>query len=96
MAEEIQKSMSIDEVENGANSDIEEHEMEEVDKNGTSAAPAEISKPEEETAEERKTRACRQGKLKQFIYSCRCECSQINIVVEFYFADSNLPYDKYD
>ena len=61
MAEEIQKSMSIDSVaDDGAKSDIEDHEMEEVDKNGDAAAP-ETSKPEEESDAEKKNRACRQG-----------------------------------
>ena len=70
MAEEMQKSMSIDEVDDAAKSDIEEHEMEEVDENGTSAAPAEVSKPEEETEGEKKTRACRQCKFKLSFHVC--------------------------
>ena len=67
MAEELEKTMSIDnEADDDAKSDIEEHEMEEVDKNGDAAAPPETSKPEEESDAEKKNRACRQGVCKRF------------------------------
>ena len=62
MAEAIEKTMSIgNEADDDAKSDIEEHEMEEVNENGDAAAPPETSKPEEELEAEKKNRACTQG-----------------------------------
>lgn len=49
------------EAEEKAESDIDEHEIAEVDKNGDSSAPAVESAPQEETEDEKKNRACRQS-----------------------------------
>ncbi|KAL5520353.1 hypothetical protein ACEPAG_9577 [Sanghuangporus baumii] len=73
---EVEAKVEAEEKPDDAKSDIEEHDITEVDKNGDSAAPAQPeSAPEEETDEEKKNRACRQ--------------------IEFYFSDSNLPYDRF-
>lgn len=44
-----------------AKSDIEDHEIAEVDKNGDSAAPAVVTASADETEAEKKNRACRQS-----------------------------------
>ncbi|EJD04821.1 uncharacterized protein FOMMEDRAFT_120041 [Fomitiporia mediterranea MF3/22] len=73
---EVEEKMETEETADDAKSDIEEHEMIEVDKNGDSSAPAPAPEIlEGETDDEKKNRACRQ--------------------IEFYFSDSNLPYDRF-
>ncbi|KAL5525322.1 hypothetical protein ACEPAF_9192 [Sanghuangporus sanghuang] len=73
---EVKAKVEAEEKPDDAKSDIEEHDITEVDKNGDSTVPAgPESAPEEETDAEKKNKACRQ--------------------IEFYFSDSNLPYDRF-
>ena len=53
--------VEAEEKQDDAKSDIEEHDITEVDKNGDSSAPAPETAPEEETEDEKKNRACRQS-----------------------------------
>ena len=60
---EVETMIEAEEKPDDAKSDIEEHEIAEVDKNGDSTAPEQPSAREEETEEEKKNRACRQSEL---------------------------------
>lgn len=49
----------------------------------------------DESEEAKTARAVKQGLL-PFVLVLHGESSLIHLVVEFYFADSNLPFDKYE
>lgn len=68
--EKVTEPVAVEMKDDDAKSDIEDHEIAEVDKNGDSAAPAVVTAPADETEAEKKNRACRQSECLAGIRCC--------------------------